>query len=1786
MKLFAQTVAAYVIHQVEDALLGSQQAARELRIFTQSMPPDVALQMLRSIADRMRALGPNLRLEARIAAELFHHWQGGEHRGSPILSQLVAADWVDTEDRLTYYRNLASEPTDRLLLVLLVGIDHATDRGGLADFHILTEEAIYRDLLNGRYETWVRQVLAEAGLSVTSAKVLSDFEELLQEIFSLRPRSLVALSQFFSDILVPKAIANGCDDPSEVLALAYENLHFWGLPPLYSPENPAKRLKLLKAASRFFTRDAYRDARERRVAQERLTNARETLESPPFTEGGTVYADVDDFLDTLEVFVEEGDEAAKQRLLRTDFAPVTEVLERERNNKTPKPKPSKSPRLQGAGLQVVVEAVFETLKEFAAGCGRDWPPGQLKRIEVELESFEFDGAQEDVNAADATALGVFRGLVGGIDAFLGQLLLTFDAASSTDPAPLIEVPLHCALEGVDGNPTVVSRRLKESRLRFRVRAVAANDDLTVKKSFVWAIPPHHEERVRFTCALLMHRALADFALSLPSVHLGSVLDELFFAIDEGEAHRLLASGLSQARFEDVLKGLDLQVIERETVDALHELAGAYRAFVRSMVEQGYFAATQVPLHALVTRYKAAVDAALRRDAQHRPLGADLLRRLYQAFVGVPEGTSPSSAFLPAIAVLGISPAIAETTQARDVFVRDGFIQVARTLLQQGSRQGRAALARLFGLVEIRRPLYGLVFDSSRRITTNLKSFGLLHRLGERPAVAPTLSAQAEMRADDTGEGDTLSEFLRESPESRVLQRTLRDYRQIHPYAGDRIGVLAANVEDLRPLIAGVDSYLRQETLDCPACSVPYLATIAIIGRGPAPTAAEAMLRQWQERWAAREDLMRPCRLIVSYRSARRREEILSLLEQTEAQFDVAFLFSFLNDQSGGDNIVPTTAFQVDWRRGNVGKFPVCEHPRPASPNDPHLRQGLVSNRRFQVAARHSELTARLHAPEHPGDHHLVFNQVEYGDLERKLTRRLHRVSRWVACMDRFVDKSLILEGDANIADRKLVGFTSGVGAYGEFNLTLSTESSTARELLDGTIRRLRQIYREWSASECDLAARRLVEEAQSVTGLSLVRALGSEGVMRDVIGYAIANRLYLGPSLATLKAAVPLDSFPHWFDGADDGLVPDLLLLEATLQGQRFSVDATIVECKVGQQSSQHEEEAVTQAGSGLLHLSRRFLPNVEAEFTEEFDRRFWWAQLHRALVVRNSQAIQAAQERDVDRALERLADGDFDIHWRAVGATFWTNDNYDRHEGVSLSQIRVVGQLPPPVSIPLEVYHAAVGHRAVLAALTEDNVDLRSRIRPVPAATCESAPHGSQSTIGEEDPTQRNDGPPSASNPPPIIPTRPDPSAQAALSDTNPPALPSATVTVQATDLKASERPGPNPPTTSAREEPTPKSDESTPSRILLGAEVTTHGNAGDAVYWEYGHDELANRHILLFGGSGTGKTYAIQALLLEMGRAGRASVVIDYTDGFLPRQLEPELLRVTPPKSYVLVAGTKLPIDPFQTQVDEIEGIGSIQETAFDVAKRVASIFTAVYSTLGEQQQATLVRTIETGLIESSLTLQRLYEQLNEAGEDLLANKIMPLARTEPFTEATGDAWTPIFSGDEALVSILQLTRVATDVQRLIIEFVLWDLWNYMRRSGHKSRPLPVVLDEVQNLDHRAGSPLEKYLREGRKFGASMILATQTLSNFGKDERDRLFQAGHKLFFSPAATELRGFATILKDVAPSSSVDEWSKQLASLKKGECLSVGMERRPNGGLRQAIRKIRITSLTDRSRSAR
>ena len=104
---------------------------------------------------------------------------------------------------------------------------------------------------------------------------------------------------------------------------------------------------------------------------------------------------------------------------------------------------------------------------------------------------------------------------------------------------------------------------------------------------------------------------------------------------------------------------------------------------------------------------------------------------------------------------------------------------------------------------------------------------------------------------------------------------------------------------------------------------------------------------------------------------------------------------------------------------------------------------------------------------------------------------------------------------------------------------------------------------------------------------------------------------------------------------------------------------------------------------------------------------------------------------------------------------------------------------------------------------------------------------------------------------------------------------------------------------------------------------------------------------------------------------------------------------------------------------------------------------------------------------------------------------------------------------------------------------------------------------------------------LREGRKFGLSMILATQTTSQFDQEQRDRLFQASHKLFFKPATTEIDRFSQLLSQ-STGIAKNEWSDRLAKLEKGQCWSLGGVKTSSGSLQEKALLVSITALEKRA----
>lgn len=368
-------------------------------------------------------------------------------------------------------------------------------------------------------------------------------------------------------------------------------------------------------------------------------------------------------------------------------------------------------------------------------------------------------------------------------------------------------------------------------------------------------------------------------------------------------------------------------------------------------------------------------------------------------------------------------------------------------------------------------------------------------------------------------------------------------------------------------------------------------------------------------------------------------------------------------------------------------------------------------------------------------------------------------------------------------------------------------------------------------------------------------------------------------------------------------------------------------------------------------------------------------------------------------------------------------------------------------------------------------------------------------------------------------------------------------------------------------------------PARFLLGEDLRTR----EKYYWEFGHKNLNNRHLLINGNSGCGKTYCIQTLLLEMVRASMSGVVFDYTSGFTPDKLDPLFAaelgdRIQQRVVYI----EKIPVNPFAKRLIKVGGF-EVPENDTDVATRLANVFTSVYK-FGGQQTSALYKAVKNGLQHHGERMSFIYleEELNDVSAkqaETVLSKIQPFLDLEPFAVDEAFHWSSIRDSG-GMVYVMQLDGFDRPTQLLLTELLLWDIWNYCVKNGNEDHPFVIVLDEAQNLSHDAASPSAKFLTEGRKFGISAWYATQFMKpQLSDDEIQRLQQAGQKLYFCPPDD---GVMTVARNIdIDSQGAREWAPKLKALKKGECVTCGNMDRNGKWAKYEPRIIRITSLRER-----
>jgi DNA phosphorothioation-dependent restriction protein DptH len=295
----------------------------------------------------------------------------------------------------------------------------------------------------------------------------------------------------------------------------------------------------------------------------------------------------------------------------------------------------------------------------------------------------------------------------------------------------------------------------------------------------------------------------------------------------------------------------------------------------------------------------------------------------------------------------------------------------------------------------------------------------------------------------------------------------------------------------------------------------------------------------------------------------------------------------------------------------------------------------------------------------------------------------------------------------------------------------------------------------------------------------------------------------------------------------------------------------------------------------------------------------------------------------------------------------------------------------------------------------------------------------------------------------------------------------------------------------------------------IPLGTDLDN----GQPINWD--PHKSANPHVLIVGESGYGKTYTASCLISELAHSSVPSIVFDYGQGFSLRDAPSEFREWARPIEFHL-SRDGIGINPLQIFPVDLHGPAT-------VAQRIADTFGRVYPRIGIQQHAVLRRAVLDLLADHGISaddprtwkqspppFRGLEKKLSDyaSGNNISTRRAASSAGTHVSTLFFFDtfrhtsqvlSW-PDLIGSRGQVWILQLGGLESSVERAVTEFLLWSLIRHLEVIGPGPLRCFAVLDEAHKLSFGAGSPVEKILREGRKFGLGVILASQQSADFSQ--------------------------------------------------------------------------------------
>ena len=836
--------------------------------------------------------------------------------------------------------------------------------------------------------------------------------------------------------------------------------------------------------------------------------------------------------DGLKNYVATADAKTKAELLRCDFVTIRDRIlpYRKAPDDPAKAKKTTVRKLSGSPVEVVLSALWTTLGDFKRSAIElgVFAHEAIKSIHIESHLFKHDCDGESSEERKIKAVAYLGRLLGGVDRFIKEWI---DTSRFRSDGQSIPIDSKLARPDLDCQ----SARTSEPFLQFSVTVHGEGWEKPVVRLFAWRLPEIQPYRVADELLQWGAEAISSaHGYCLPAYHV-PYYEELMLAKDDEETRRVLLHCVHDEgdRICNLLDASDLDDHD-PLVPATHKLAFEYDRFIQKAKTDGLHAALLDAMDGLRKAYEQAYGAYVRDPTcESSPLAALLFRSfLIIARRRAAEGERWMwEAHEASCAVTVLHPALLEMLQAHVHYLLTSFTTVAANELKSpGARAFRDLVWQGYvDLAAIQMPLSGLIKDQNRVLDTNVRGENLIHRIGAAEDAEASLTTRLLLRYDAFEEDDISdTELFRRSRESMLICRVLDDYRKLHPHANDGLSIAVYQNQEVQPLIAAVDEflkgvyeYLQELYASRPDAMKTYAMTVTVFTESSDDSSVARWVGQWKERCEAAESQAslahyRQTNLSIAHRivSPEREYRQFTQLVTDGLQVDIAFLNEFIRAGTQGNDFELVGEYDVTSR---TLKFPILEKSFCAfrDPGRRLQRARVLSNRQFRLTTCHAELMARLKSPEtRQNTHHVVLGYGDYTPWQG-VVDALHQRAEWLVCIDPNIDERLIAEkGQNTVETREIIGFGSGVGAHGEANFTISTEQFCLADVLYKLEAAIQELYSGWAPEMYQIVAKSILAESQRLSGLSLVRATGIGQYVRDFTAYSLTRKLLRAGSVS------------------------------------------------------------------------------------------------------------------------------------------------------------------------------------------------------------------------------------------------------------------------------------------------------------------------------------------------------------------------------------------------------------------------------------------------------------------------------------------------------------------------------------------------------------------------------------------------------------------------------------------------------------------------------------------------